>query len=69
VPEILTYKYTWYYEGNEFFSGQFKITDTTGTMWVGAWYEDLRRLPTGSWKLEVRTMDNKVLVTDTCTIR
>jgi hypothetical protein len=69
VPDLVTYKYTWYLNGNEEFSGQLKTTDITGTMWVGIWYTDGRRLTTGSWKFEIKTMDNKLLLTDTCTIR
>jgi hypothetical protein len=69
VPDLFTYKYTWYYEGNEFFTGQAPLKETTGTMWVATWYTDFRRLQTGAWRFEVRTLDNKLLVTDTCIIR
>jgi hypothetical protein len=69
VPDPVTYRYTWYYEGNEFFTGQFTLKETAGTMWVGTWNTDYSRLATGSWKFELKTMDNKILLTDTCIIR
>jgi hypothetical protein len=69
APDLVTYKYTWYLNGNEVFSGQLKTTDITGTMLVGIWYKDGRALETGSWRFEIKTMDNEILLSDTCIIR
>jgi hypothetical protein len=69
VPDLATYKFTWYLNGNEFSSGQLKTTDIAGILWVGTWNTDYSRLATGSWKFELKTMDNKILLTDTCIIR
>jgi hypothetical protein len=69
VPDPVTYRYTWYYEGNEFFTAQNTLKETAGTMRVGTWYTDYSRLATGSWKFELKTMDDKILLTETCIIR
>ncbi len=69
LPEPMVYKFTWYYEGNEFFTGQDVAKETSGTMWVGTWYSDQRRLPAGTWKFEIKALDNKILFADACVIR
>lgn len=68
VPDLAAYKYTWYHDSDMVFSDKLKVTDLSGTMWVGTWYTD-RKLETGTWKFELRTLDDKLLLTDACIIQ